>query len=295
MKSAIVVALAPLAYLLGMASLACLLSFAVLQLSGDVLPLAKLTSKTTLGLLLLSLFPLKKHWQLGWGDFGFAPARLFFRQIGQGLGLALLTLMPVLLALYSLDVQVIDSTRHWDVAKILIKIASGLGLALLIALAEETLFRGLLLSMLRRHLPLIAALFISSAYYAALHFLKSHSQISYAQQSMSSGFVLMQEAFANWLNPKIFSAWLALFMVGLFLAQIRTRLPASLGICMGCHAGWVWQIKVCKDFFNLDPHAEYAYLVSSYDGVIGPLVSVWLGATIVVWWLAIRFTDSSQS
>jgi membrane protease YdiL (CAAX protease family) len=204
-------------------------------------------------------------------------------------------LTPVLLTLYWLDVQVFDSARHWNTAKILVKVSSAFGLALLIALAEETLFRGLLLVTLRRHLPLIGALLISSAYYAALHFLKSHSQIPYAQQTISSGFILMQEAFANWLNPKIGSAWLALFTVGLFLAQIRTRLPVSLGLCIGCHAGWVWQIKLCKDFFNLDTHAEYAYLVSAYDGVIGSLVSVWLGGAIVVWWLAARFDYSAQT
>lgn len=264
-------------------ALACPISFGVLHFSGDILSLAKLISKVTLGLLLLGIFPLKNYLQLGWRDLGFAPARLFLHQFGQGLGLALLTLLPVLGLLYYLDVQVFDAARHWTVGKLVGKVAAAFGLALLIALAEETLFRGVLLSMLRRHVPLITALAISSAYYAALHFLKSHSQVPYAQQTLSSGFMLMQEAFANWLNPKIISAWLALFMVGLFLAQIRTRLPASLGICMGCHAGWVWQIKVCKDVFNLDSHAEYAYLVSGYDGVIGPLVSVWLAGAMGVW------------
>jgi len=285
LRHAALVVTAPLAWLMALAALACVIAFTVLQAVGDVLPLAKLISKTTLGLLLLGIFPLKSYWRLSWQDLGFAPAPLMVRQFGQGLGLALLTLLPVLGLLYLLDVQVFDSARQWTTARIAGKVASAFGLAMLIALAEETLFRGLLLSILRRHLPLIVALVISSAYYASLHFLKSHSQIPYAQQTLTSGFTLMQEAFANWLNPAILSAWLALFVVGLFLALLRTRFTASLGMCIGCHAGWVWQIKLCKDFFNLDTHAEYAYWVSSYDGVIGPLVSVWLGAAMGFWYL----------
>jgi membrane protease YdiL (CAAX protease family) len=149
-------------------------------------------------------------------------------------------------------------------------------LSLLIGVGEELLFRGVLLSGLRRQMPLVAAIVLSALYYALLHFLKSSTQIPYAELTLFTGWQLMLEAFANWLNPAILSALTALFVVGLFLAVIRSQVRHSLGLCIGCHAGWVWQIKICKDLFNVNQQSDYLYLVSSYDGVIGPLVSIWL-------------------
>ncbi len=273
----------PLALLLSLASAACLLGYALLQAAGDILPLAKIVSKGTLLLLIASIWPLKNQLRLSWADLGYAPRGIFFRQLGQGLLLALVTLLPVLLTLYLLDVHVFDDSRHWTIAKIAGKIGLALFLALLIAFAEETLFRGLLLSGLRRKLPLLAAIALSALYYAALHFLKSTTSIPYTDIKLGSGFQLMAEAFGNWLNPEIASALIALFVVGVFLALIRSRVPQSLGLCIGCHAGWVWQIKVSKDLFNVDPQSDYLYLVSHYDGVVGPLVSLWLTLAIAVW------------
>lgn len=277
------VALLPLGWLLLLAACASLLGFGLLQLFGDVLPLHKTVSKLTLILLLLSVFPLRKRLRLSWSDLGFAPPALFFRQMGEGLLLALVTLLPVLLVLYGLDVHVWDDGRNWSPGKLAGRIGLGLLLALLIAVGEELLFRGLLLGGLRRKLPVLAAIGVSAFYYAALHFLKSKTEIPHAEQTLGSGFMLMAEAFGNWLNPEILSALIALFVVGVFLAVIRTYVPNSLGLCMGCHAGWVWQIKVSKDLCNVNPEADYLFLVSSYDGVVGPLVSIWLVLAMALW------------
>lgn len=276
--------LAPLALLMLLSALASLMGFGLLRLTGDVLPLHKVISKLTLILLLLSIFPLRNILRLSWAELGFAPAPKFFKQMGQGLLFAVLTLAPVLLLLYALDVHVWDQSRAWTPGKVLEKVALSLFLALLIGVGEEMLFRGILLSALRRRLPLVAAIGCSSLYYAVLHFLKSQSQIPYQQQSIASAYQLLAEAFINWLNPQYFTAMIALLVVGVFLAVLRTRVPQSLGLCIGCHAGWVWQIKFSKDLFNLNPQSDYLYLVNTaYDGVVGPLVSVWLAMALLLW------------
>ena len=274
--------LTPLLVLLALVAGSSLLSYGILRLTGDVLPLAKLISKATLVLLLFSIFPFKRYLRLSWTALGFAPVAVFFRQLGFGLLLGLVTLLPVLLTLYALDVQVWDDGRTWSSGKLIWKIAVALFLSLLIGLGEEVLFRGLLLSGLRRKLPLMAAVVVSSLYFALLHFLKSKTQIPYDLQTPASGLYLAVEAFGNWLNPEIIDALIALFMVGAFLAVVRVSIPNSLGWCMGCHAGWVWQIKLAKDLFNVNPQSEYLYLVSAYDGVVGPLVAVWLAVAIVI-------------
>jgi hypothetical protein len=97
-----------------------------------------------------------------------------------------------------------------------------------------------------------------------------------ADLTLASTFALLVEAFANLLNPEIVTAFLALLMVGVFLGLLRTERKNSLGLCIGCHTCWVWLIKMNKTLFNTDFNADYAFLVSPYDGVIGPLVTVWL-------------------
>lgn len=274
-------AILPLAVLMVLIQSAGLLSYGFLKILGDVQAIDKIISRATQILLVLCIFPFKKRLQFGWRDLGFAPLGEFFKQLGKGLVLSLCTLLPVLLTLYLLDVHVFDDSRDWTAGKIAGKIGISLLLALLIAGFEETIFRGLLLTFLRQKMPILAAVFISSFYYAILHFLKSSTSVPYAELRITSCFQLMGEAFANLLNPAIVGALIALFTVGVFLAVLRTYVPQGLGYCIGCHCGWVWQIKISKDFFNLNPRADYQFLVSGYDGVIGPLVSIWLTLAIL--------------
>ena len=275
-------ALFPLLWLIGLVIVASVLAYGSLLVLGDVLPIAKLISKITLGLLVLSALPLRRYLKLSWQDLGFTPWRPFLRQVRSGLLLGFWTLAPVMIALYGLDVQVWDYSRAWTISKVAEKIALALFFALLIGLGEELLFRGLLMAALRQKMAVIVAMLVSSGYYAFLHFLKPTTKIAYADLNLLTVWRLIPEAFANWLNPNIYSALIALFAVGLFLSVIRSRVRYSLGLCIGCHAGWVWQIKVCKDLFELNHQSSYLYLVSSYDGVIGPLVTVWLMAAMLV-------------
>lgn len=275
-------ALAPLLILLFFAALSAVVSYFILMIAGDVISMRKLVSKGAQIFLLLSIFPLRHYLKLTWGDIGFAEKKIFFNQIGYGLLLGLLTLMPVMLVLYGLEITVYDQAREWSAGKIVIRMSLALLLALLISLGEEPLFSGILFAALKKKMVLGLAGLLAATYYAAFHFVKTKTHIPYEELNIGSGFQLMTEAFSNLLNPEITSAFVALLVVGLFLVTIRSQISNSIGICIGCHAAWVWQIKIGKDFFNTNPNSEYYYLVSSYyDGIIGPLVSVWLGVCIL--------------
>ncbi len=278
-------AVLPLLVLVLLASVSCVAGYLILLAAGDVVELRTLISKGTQVFLVLSIFPLRKWLQLQWSELGFAPLGPFIRQLGQGLLLGIATLLPILLILYGLDVHIIDAGREWTVAKAAKKVTVALLLAMLISLVEEPLFRGILLAGYRRKMAVAWAIFLSSLYYAALHFLKSKTDIPYQELTVGSGFSLLSEAFANWFKPEILSALLALWVVGVFLAVIRTQFDTSLGVCIGCHAGWVWQIKVSKEFLDTNQQSDYLCLVSSYDGVVGPLVTVWLAAAIAFYFV----------
>lgn len=280
--------LVPLLVLLAAIALSCIAAYFIVQGFGEFAPFRKIISKSTQLFLVLSIFPAMALLKINKAELGFASRGVFFKQLLLGLGLGLLTLLPIFILQYVLKINVIDDSRVWTVGVIAKNMAITLGVALLISLIEEPLFRGILLVGLRKKLPLAAAILLSATYYAALHFLSAKTTIPSQDIQLYTGFILLQEALGNLFNPAIWSAFCALLMVGIFLGVLRTQVPSSLGLCIGCHTGWVWQIKMSKQVFNTDYGSEYLYLVSSYDGVIGPLVTAWL-LLAVVGYLAYRW------
>jgi membrane protease YdiL (CAAX protease family) len=272
----IIYSIVPLLVLLVTASLACIVSYFIMQGIGDQFSLSQIITRLTQLFLILSIYPAMVYLKLKKEDLGFTTKAVFLKQVFQGFGLGFVTLIPVFIVLYALGISVIDETQIWTVESVAKKMAISLSLALLISMIEEPIFRGILLAGLKKKLPVIAAVLISSTYYAALHFLSSKIQIPFQEVRILSGFTLLGDALTHLLNPAILSTFLALLMVGIFLGILRTQVKEGLGLCIGCHTCWVWQIKMSKDLFNTDFSSDYHYLVSSYDGVIGPLVTGWL-------------------
>ncbi|MCK5828982.1 MAG: CPBP family intramembrane metalloprotease [Methylococcales bacterium] len=274
--------LVPLLILLFFVAFSATLSYIFLMIAGDVISMRKIVSRATQIFLLLSIFPLRHYLKLTWSEIGFAPKTVFFKQLGYGFVLGLVTLLPVMMTLYCLDINVIDQAREWTINKVITRMSLALLLAILISFGEEPLFSGILLAGLKKKMMVGLAAFISAAYYAAFHFVKTKTDIPYEELTIGSGFQLMAEAFSNVLNPEITSAFIALLVVGLFLVTIRSQYKDSIGICIGCHAAWVWQIKIGKDYFNTNPDSDYYFLVSSYyDGIVGSLVAIWLSLAII--------------
>lgn len=277
----IVYSIVPLLVLLATASLACIVGYLVLQNVETDFSLSKIITKSTQLFLVLSIFPAMAYLKFNKADLGFAARTIFLKQILLGFGLGFITLIPVFIVQYALGINVIDEAQTWTVGLVAKKMLIALLVGLLVSMIEEPIFRGILFAGLKKKLPVTAAILFSSAYYAALHFMDSQTEIPAQQVQVLSGFTLLGEAFANLLNPKILSAFLALLMVGIFLGVLRTQVKEGLGLCIGCHTCWVWQIKMSKSLFNTDFSSDYIYLVSSYDGVVGPLVTGWLGLAII--------------
>jgi membrane protease YdiL (CAAX protease family) len=280
-KQYLISAIAPLLVLLAATSMACLLGYLIALGFDDQAMLRKLIIRITQLSLLLSIFPAMAYLKLNKQDLGFSPRPEFLKQLPIGFGLGLITLLPVFIILYILGINIIDEAQPWAIGLAVKKILISLLLALLIAVVEESVFRGMLLAGLKKNLPTLAAVLLSSTYFAALHFLDSKTAIPAQDFNLFSGFILLADAFANVVNPHHLSAFLSLLAVGVFLAVLRTQAKQSLGLCIGCHAGWVWQIKMSGSLFNTDKKSEYLYLVSDYNHVVGPLVTGWLSLAII--------------
>ncbi len=288
MLKGMVYALIPLWVLLCAIVFACIVGyFIMLGIDGE-LPLRKIISKSTQFFLVLSIFPAMRYLGIGCLELGFAQRRLFFSQLAKGFCLGFVTLMPVFILLTLLGVNAVDQTQTWTWALLLKKALLNLLMALVISWIEEPIFRGILLAGLAKKFRVGIAILISAFYYALLHFLETKTHIPLEQVTFWSGFELLGEALKNLWSVEILPAFFALLMVGIFLGVLRTRIPASLGWCIGCHSCWVWLIKMNKNLFNTDFSSDYAYLVSRYDGVIGPLVSCWLLFVVLAYLMVVK-------
>lgn len=269
-------ALMPMLVLVAITSSACILSYLIALSFNDPTILRKLMIRLSQVMLLLSIFPISKWLHLNATMLGYAPLKTMFKQFWRGFGLSLLILLPVFFALNFLGVHSIDMTKAWTIGWILKKLGVAFGLALLIGIVEESVFRALLVTSLRKYLPAFSAVFISAIYYAGLHFLDNKTPVSDETLSLNGSFQLLSDAYHNVFSMQQPSAFLALCAVGLFLGFLRLRGDANLATCIGCHAGWVFQIRMSKSTSIVDFKSPYSFLVSHYDGVIGLFVAFWL-------------------
>ena len=272
----ILVILSPIFVLLMAIFFASSFAYAAVLIFGDGVSFRTIFKRLTQLFLVLSIFPLMYALKLNKNDLGIAGGKVFIKQLAQGAVLGLITLIPVFVFLYLLDVYEINTAKPWTLSWLSKKLVLEFLLAMLISLFEEPVFRGILLSGLKKQLPIWPSIAISSFYYAALHFVNSDIEIPAQEAGLLSGFFLLQDAFGQVLTPVYVSPFLALFTVGFFLGLLRTQIKTSLALCIGCHAGWVWQIKLSKSFFQTNIHSDYFFLISSYNGVIGHLVTIWL-------------------
>ena len=108
-----------------------------------------------------------------------------------------------------------------------------------VPLIEEAFFRGIVLGVLLRTGRKYIALFVVSAFFAAVHFLKGSERTS-AIVTWTSGFNSIAHSFASVWDPMMLvSAFATLFLIGCILAHART-LTHSLWLSIGLHAGWIF-------------------------------------------------------
>jgi hypothetical protein len=101
--------------------------------------------------------------------------------------------------------------------------------------------------------------------------LRTDYEVPADQLAWYSGFLVLAHLFDQYADPTLLlDSFLALFAVGMLLALVRAK-TGNIAWCIGLHAGWVMTIKVSKDITEADYGAEYAFLIGTYDGLIGYL------------------------
>jgi len=113
------------------------------------------------------------------------------------------------------------------------------GASIAVPLIEETFFRGLVLGILLRSSRRHMSIFITSALFAIVHFLKAPERTS-SIVTWASGLDSIAHSFRQFANPMLVAAaFTTLLLLGYILADARVR-TLSLWLPIGLHGGWIF-------------------------------------------------------
>lgn len=207
------------------------------------------------------------------------PRPQFLKQIGLGFVGGVALMLPLTGLLLGLDIRTLKP--GFDGAWLGL-IAGGMLTGFTVAFIEETFFRGVLFTAVARTSSAAAAVIAPSLLYASLHFLGGKLRVPAEEVSWVHGFEVLSKLFERYVQPLTFAdSFMALAMLGVLFAMIRLR-TGAIAACIGLHAAGVAFIAVLREATVVNPSAEYAELVGSYDGVIGWAALIWFVVIAVV-------------
>ena len=168
------------------------------------------------------------------------------------------------------------------------------GASVVVPAIEETFFRGLVLGVLLRSGRKYMSIFVTSALYSIVHFLKAPEDAS-AVVTWTSGFHSVASSFSQ-LAPPMYPLFFAfsfttLFLIGWILADTRIA-TRSLWLPGGLHSGWI----LANGLFNKFAHREvilFPWLGKNLLVGIVPLALACLTWMLVRGWL--RYVGARKS
>ncbi len=210
--------------------------------------------------------------------------------VGWLLGILILLVPSCLLVALNVRILEPDLSLSWE--EVLGITGKAMVSGLLVALIEETLFRGAVYGAIARRHTVGQAVVISSLLYAAVHFIKPLPVSSTETLTWTHGVTTMGQAFWPFAEAARFAdAFLALFVAGVFLSLVR-RYSGHIAYCVGLHAGWVTVIKVTKHFTDRNPDSSLFFLVGAYDGITGLLAAGWVAVLCLIYWTLMKRRQS---
>ena len=192
---------------------------------------------------------------------------------GFAAGILIMTVLEVLL--YGLGIHKMEPELQPGAGFFLLLTGKAVISGIMVGLVEESLYRGALLGILLRKTGILTAILVSSTVYSAVHFIGFPAVGENTDVHILTGLALLPDAFVRFSDPGILDAFLALTLFGALLALVRIR-NGNIIQCIGLHAGVVIAIRFIKDLTDYAHGNRYAYLVSTYDHLLGYLALFWL-------------------
>jgi membrane protease YdiL (CAAX protease family) len=256
-----------LAFLVG-----AVLAYPLKLLLDPVLELAfrkYLTYATLISGLIVSGIYLQLYNLLSFNAFGYnSKFSKFIKGILNGFVYGLSIMLLIEIILFLLGIHEIDTTRSYSFQAISLLLCKAIVVGLLIAVVEESIFRGALFTGLYKQTGAVIATLFSSLIYAAVHFIRYMDLPPDTEIGWFTGFSMMPDMFRRFHEWNIVDYFLTLFIFGVLLALLRLK-HKSIAACIGVHAGIVMLIKISDYATNRTYGGTYDYLVSQYNSTFG--------------------------
>jgi len=214
--------------------------FHLVHLRMPTVPFRRVFDRSLLGVALIGLWPLLRCLGIRtWGQLGYRKSPAWWHQSAAGLltGVGSFSLAGGLLLLLQL--------RSVNLPEANLRPLFGFVLTgVVVAILEETFFRGGLQGAVQRASNPWLAIITASAVYSIVHFLKPKGAgIADVNVNWLSGFEYFGQILTrSWGTPGVAVGFVTLWLAGcvLGLAYVRT---SALYFSIGIHAGWVFTLK----------------------------------------------------
>lgn len=213
------------------------------------------------------------------------PRRAAWQALAKGLLIGIAIMVVLNAVQWALNIHhFAPRADRWNTSYFFRTLVSGLLSGLAVALIEETFFRGLMHSGMRRHLSFWPTALLTASLYASLHFMKPappgaiEFDIANAFQMIGAGIGRVGD-----FTP-IADSFSTLLVAGIFLSMVRERTGNILWV-IGIHAGWVMIIKLMR--YATEPTVaagRTSAWIGSYDDITGWLATLWLGLIAAIFW-----------
>ncbi len=235
-----------------------------------------LTYATLISGLIISGIYLQLYNLLSFNAFGYSgKISKFIKNMFSRLIYGLVIMLFIEVILFLLGIHEIDKTRSYSFDAISLLLAKAIIAGLLIAIIEESIFRGALFTGLYKQTGAVIASLFSSLVYSAVHFIRYRDLPAETDIGLFTGLTMLPHAFRRYYEWYIVDYFLTLFIFGVLLALIRLK-HKSIAACIGAHAGIVMLIKISSYATNRTHNGPYDYLVSQYNSTFG-----WLSFIVI--------------
>ena len=200
---------------------------------------------------------------------------------GFGIGVVIMTVTASLLVVFGARFPDPEGIYLSTIAAALF---TGLLSGIVVAVIEESFFRGALQHGMRRQSSLLLSLIGVNLFYAAVHFTRPPLVTDATSLDWSSGWGMLAGMFHKFADFTDFAdSFITLFVAGLLLSLIRER-TGNIIICIGIHAGWVLMIRLTREVTNVASGTPAAQLIGSYDYITGWVATLVLGLVTLAYW-----------
>jgi len=166
-------------------------------------------------------------------DLGLAPNSRWGRDLFAGILFSAIPLLCCGALLIALRIYAFRHSFAW------VPLGKALAASVTVPFIEETFFRGIVLGVLLRTGRRYMSIFVASAIFSVIHFLKAPAQTS-TIVTWTSGFNSIAHSFEQFGDVTMAgAAFMTLFLMGWILADACV-LTRSLWLPIGLHAGWIF-------------------------------------------------------